>query len=74
MGIVAAIAGFFQALPDLIGLVKELMTWLNHVSGNDPQGYLKLVGSAMSQLNSAKTDEERQAAAKAIADAINHLG
>lgn len=73
MGIVGAITGFFTALPDIVKLIKEASVWINHVSGNDPQGFVKRVGEAMTQLNQAKTDKERQDAAKSIADAINKL-
>lgn len=59
--------------PDLVMLGQEFMTWLKHASGNDPQGYIKKVGQAFAQLNLAQTVEDRQNAAKAIADAIQGL-
>lgn len=73
MGIGSAIIGFLSSLPDIIKLVQGFMTWVNHVSGNDPQGFIKQVGASMAQLNSAKTEQERQDAAKAIADSIAKL-
>lgn len=74
MGIIAGIAGFFKALPDIMTLVKELQVWITHVSGGDPAGYVVKVGNAMATLNGAKTEQERQDAAKAIATAIKNLG
>jgi hypothetical protein len=53
--------------------MKEFMAWLNKASGDDPQGYVKKIGQAMAQLNAANTQEERQNAAKAIADSISGL-
>lgn len=70
----SAILAFLTALPDLAKLGTELMTWLKHVSGNDPQGFVKGLGEAMAQLNAAETDEERQRAAKAISDQLRGLG
>lgn len=69
----AAILGVLSALPDVITLVKELTVWIQHVSGNDPQGFIKQVGAAMAQLNNAKSVQERQDAAKSIADALHNL-
>lgn len=70
---VTAIAGAIAALPDLIKLVQEVMSWINTASGGDPKGYVAKLGVAMKQLNDAQTDEDRQNAAKAIADAISGL-
>jgi hypothetical protein len=68
-----AILGVLKAFPDFVSLFKEFMVWLNHVSGNDPQGYVQRLGQAISQLNAAQTDQERQNATKAIADSIANL-
>lgn len=68
-----AFVAFVQAIPDLIELGKELITFLNQASGNDPQGYVQKVGAAMKSLNAAQTVEDRQNAAKLIADAIAGL-
>lgn len=73
MGIGTAIIGFLSSLPDIIKLIQEAMTFINHISGNDPQGFIKKVGEAMAQLNAAKTEKEREDAAKAIADAIHGI-
>jgi hypothetical protein len=81
---IAAIIAILQALPELLklieqlgpelaNLVKQLVAYINHASGNDPQGYVKKVGEALAKLNGAKTQQERQDAAKAIADAIHGL-
>lgn len=68
---VAAILGLLQSLPTLLSMVQSLMGYINKVSGNDPQGFLVKVGQAFSQLNTAETQEERIAAAKAISDIIS---
>lgn len=73
MGIGAAIVGFFSALPDMIKLVQQLMTWVEHVSGNDTQGFIQKVTLAFQQLNEAKTPLEKQDAAKSIADLVRKL-
>ena len=67
----AAILGFLTALPELLQLLKSFMAWMNHVSGNDPQGFAKELGAVFTQLSEAKTDEEKTAAAKSIADFIH---
>jgi hypothetical protein len=69
----AAILGVLSALPDIIKLGQQFGVWINHVSGNDPQGFIKQVGAAMAELNNAKTVEDRQNAAKSIADALHGL-
>ena len=69
----SAILGALQALPALINLGTEFVTWIKHVSGNDPQGYMNNLANAMAQLNAAKTEEDRTNAAKSIADAIRGL-
>jgi hypothetical protein len=74
MSIGSALMGFLTSLPDIIKLIQSFMTWINHVSGNDPAGFITKVGNAMSTLNSAQTEQERQNAAKALADAIRNIG
>lgn len=64
---------FLASLPDLIKLGQELIVFLNHASGNDPQGYIKQVGEAIAAVNKAQTHEERQNAAQKVADAIRGL-
>lgn len=73
MSWLSAILGVLQALPDLVKLLNEGVAWLKHVSGDDPQGYVKKVGQAMAQLNAANTQEERISAAKSVADAVAGL-
>lgn len=63
-----------QIGPELSNLIKQFVKWINHTTGNDPQGYIKKVGEAFSTLNNAQTEEERQKAAQAIAKAIRNLG
>jgi hypothetical protein len=62
-----------RALPELILLLRELMTWLNRVSGNDVQGFLTQLSDAMAELNKAKTVEERQHVAETFARIIHNL-
>lgn len=62
-----------QVGPELGTLMTNLVAYLKHVSGNDPQGYIKQVGAALAQATQAKTVKERQDAAKAIANAIHGL-
>jgi len=69
----SAILAVLSSLPDIINLVKEASTWLNHVSGNDPQGFIKKIGAAMAQVNSAQSIKEREDAAQALANAIHNL-
>lgn len=73
MSLAAAILGALTALPAFIQLISEIMTFLNSVSGNDPKGYAVKLGAAMKQLNEAESDQDRQKAAKSIADAIAGL-
>lgn len=73
MSTLSIILGALTALPDLINLLREVMTWLNAASGNDPKGYVVKLGEAMKELNSAESDEDRQKAARAISDAIAGL-
>lgn len=73
MGILAAFTTLIGLLPELIALTKTFATWINKVSGNDPKGFIKKVGEAMSTLNSAQTEKERIEAAKGIAGIIAGL-
>lgn len=63
-----------QLGPDLVSIGKGFGTWINHVTGNDAQGFVKKVGQAFSQLNDAKTEKDKQDAAQAIAKVIQGLG
>lgn len=76
----AAIIGLLTALPELIGLLKSagvglgnLWTWINQQSGNDPAGFIVKIGKAFDDLNQAKTQEDHQNAAKALADIFHNL-
>jgi hypothetical protein len=73
MSVLSAVLGALSALPDLVNLIQQFMTWIEKISGNDPKGFIKNIGAAMAQLNAAKTDEDRQNAAKAISDIISTL-
>lgn len=69
----AAIGGFFAALPEVIELIKQFMAWINSVSGNDAKGFLRDVGAVVAQVNAAQTQEERSNAAKAVADLFSRV-
>lgn len=69
----SAILTFLKVFPDLVALLKEAMSFLKKISGDDPQGYLKDLGLAFAQLNTAQTQEERTNAAKALATALSGL-
>lgn len=66
----AGIWGVLAALPQLLLMIREFITWINKVSGNDPAGFAVKASAAFSQLNNAKTQEDHQNAAKAISDLI----
>lgn len=70
---VSAILGFLSALPQLLSMIQSLMTWLNHVSGNDLQGFIVKSGQAFDQLAQAKTEADHAAAAKNISDLIRGM-
>lgn len=69
----ASVLAFLGAVPSLIALFKEGMAFLNKISGNDPQGFIKKLGDAFALLNKAETPEEKTDAAKAIASSIAGL-
>ena len=69
----SAILSFIGAIPSIISMFKELMGWINKVSGNDPAGLAKEVASAFQALSESNTQAERQAAAQAIADMVTKL-
>jgi hypothetical protein len=71
--ILAGLTAFFQALPDLIKAFTSIGTWLNKVSGNDPAAFIVKLGTALDQLNSAQTQEDKQNATQSIADLIHKL-
>lgn len=68
-----AIVGFFTALPGIIALVQNFMSWLNLISGNNPQALIKDFGNAFSLLSKAQTPEEKQNAASNLASVIGKL-
>lgn len=64
--VLAAIA----ALPQIISALGSLWAYLQKVSGNDPAGLLLKVSQTFDQLNNAKTETDRAAATKGLADLI----
>jgi hypothetical protein len=74
LGAIPGIASFIEKIgPELGTLLTNLAAYIKHVAGDDAQGYVKRVGEAFSLATSAKTLEEREDAAQAIADAIHGL-
>lgn len=65
-----AIVGLFSALPELLGLAKNIWAWLEKISGNDVAGFIGRTNEAFTLLNKAVTEEEMINAAKSIQDAI----
>lgn len=69
----AAVTGFFTALPQLLKMVQGFMGWLNQVSGNDPMGHLLKISDTFKRLSEAKTEEDYAQSAKDIAGIIRGL-
>lgn len=80
----AGILAALQALPSLLSLInkigpgivdllKGLSKSIKHMTGNDAQGWTNKVGQAISQLNAAKTPEEKQQAAEIISKLLRDL-
>lgn len=69
----AGLASFLVALPDLISLAREIFNWIKVLSGDDPAGFIKKSADAFKLLNQAKTDEEKMNAAKAIQSLISGM-
>jgi hypothetical protein len=69
----ASIVTFLGSLPAILSALQAFIAWINKVSGNDPAGLAKEIGQAFQTLNAAQTVEDRQAAAKAVADIITKL-
>lgn len=73
MSWVSAILGLLSVAPDIINMIKSLMTWLNKISGNNPAGIINQWSEAFVKLNSANTSQEKSDAAKNMADLVNSL-
>ena len=69
----SAILGFFTALPGLVSLLQNFMTFVNRASGNNPQAFISKISQAIGQLNDAKTDQEHVDASKAISNVLSGL-
>ena len=68
-----ALFGLIKILPELLKLINGVMTWLNKVSGGDPKEFLLKSHAVFETLNKANTPEERQDAAKRLAELIHSL-
>lgn len=68
-----AIIGFFTALPGIVQLIQQLWSWANTVSGGNPGTLISNFGSAMGDLTSAQTQEDRDAALSEITNLFPKL-
>ncbi len=69
-------ASFFAALaalPELIKLLISVGKFLKEAFGDNPQKFLLDAHETFERLKNAKTPEEKQASARAIADLIKRL-
>ena len=69
----SAVIAFLGAIPSIISAIQSFIAWINQVSGNNPAGLAKEIGTAFQTLNAAQTESDRQNAAKAIADIIGRI-
>lgn len=80
----AGILAFLEALPGILTIMQKVgpevsqlasnvWAYLLHATGEDLQGLVLSINESLSQLNNAKTDQEKQDAAKQIADIINQM-
>jgi len=69
-----AICGFFTALPGLLTLAVQVINFLKSTFGTNWQSKVIELANALGDLNNAKTVEEKQNAAQALAKSIasNH--
>lgn len=70
---ISALLALCQALPALVSLLNEIVTFVKKAAGDTPQAYVVKLGDALNQLNSAQTDDDKAKASKAISDAIRGL-
>jgi hypothetical protein len=61
------------ALPELIKLLISIGTFLKDALGDNPQKFIVDAHETFEKLKNAKTPEEKQASARAIADLIKRL-
>jgi hypothetical protein len=67
------ILAFLGAVPSLVKLLREIFEFIKMMTGNDPAGFVRKTHQVISELNAAKTQEERSNAAKKIQDLISGL-
>lgn len=70
----ASIATIIAALPQILSLVKNLISFFEAKLGPDWVNKLSTVNEAFTQLTNAKTPEDYQNAATALAKSINGNG
>lgn len=66
MTVLEAIAAFLVTLPKLEEDARDLVTWINHVSGNDVEGFLNKLHAAFTALHGAEDDAALAEAARGI--------
>jgi len=69
----AGIWGVLSAFPELLSMIKSLVSWLNKISGNDPAGFILKSSAVFQKLNAAQTQAEHADAAKALSDLIANI-
>lgn len=73
MELFQALIGFFAALPEIMKLVVKIASWLQGYGFENVRVLIRDIDKAFEGLKLAQTTEERQNAAKAIADIIARL-
>lgn len=69
----AIITAIISAIPEFIQLIHEIAQLAEKVSGNNPGAVISNISDAVKKVNTAKTLEEKQDAAKALANSIAHV-
>lgn len=67
---IAAVLGFFQALPQLLKMISGFMGWLNKISGGDPVGHLLKISDVFKQLEEAKSNADYSKSAKELSKLV----
>lgn len=69
----SSLVALISVLPELIALGREIMTFVNKISGDDPKVFLSKCAQTFQELNQAKTSEEYDAVARKISELYSHL-
>ena len=68
------ILAFLMALPQILQSVNEIIKFLKSTFGDDWHKYLADAGAVFKQLNQAKTEDEKFAAAEALSKLASRWG